>query len=402
MLDCDSLQTSDVTEILLGCKSMRLGWDLKWHREPVSPSAPEYNNKLLRHTFAQWRSSWFKAKHCTCVIINTDFSYHLLKVLLNSCVYVEENDKNGGNTLALWSSEIEDVCQEWCGRHGGFFLLPARSAAALTKYILLHAVCIQLGHTTLSKHCSLNFDPLALIHLLRIVGQNRRKSVLADWSRTSWYIYFWHSAFRILCIGTLNLFSGVLNSPIVCTLERTTCFRDACIEEEPLGGVGAPRWLWNVLHRALVSFSNVTSSSTGWHQARCPTPLKKTLILAVVALVLWSVLSSLLYIWIAVCPLTLTPPPPPHKQAYGNWGLQNRFQIVVEVVEQSYEPQHVCRAASLLLVHYAWTGSRSFSSVPKLFLSLGVSVLSVSGAGFHQCLLSGIAALSRLEALRLN
>lgn len=108
-----------------------------------------------------------------------------------------------------------------------FFLLLVRTPTALTKYILLHAVCIQLGYITLSyyfgfcccadlPHCTVNASICALsaVETLwsifvcqRIVGQNNQKSMLAfilqnatGCSRISWY--FWHTAFDILCIGT--------------------------------------------------------------------------------------------------------------------------------------------------------------------------------------------------------
>lgn len=42
-----------------------------------------------------------------------------------------------------------------------FFYLSLHTAAALTKSIVLHAACVQLGHATLSLGCALNFDPLA-------------------------------------------------------------------------------------------------------------------------------------------------------------------------------------------------------------------------------------------------
>ncbi len=44
--------------------------------------------------------------------------------------------------------------------HHMFFLLTVCAAAALTKYVLLHAACIKVGHMTLSLHCALKLDPL--------------------------------------------------------------------------------------------------------------------------------------------------------------------------------------------------------------------------------------------------
>ena len=53
-----------------------------------------------------------------------------------------------------------------CVQNGIFFLFTTvHTAAALQYYILLHAGCIHLGHTTSSSNCALNFDPPAHICL---------------------------------------------------------------------------------------------------------------------------------------------------------------------------------------------------------------------------------------------
>ena len=129
-----------------------------------------------------------------------------------------------------------------------FFLLVVRTAATLTKYVPLHTVWIQLGHTTgdVTDQHTCSATP-QLPRLSRcdlspaeqtIVWLNRPKSILPCMLRnatrcctTAWY-------FRILLfpyylLGHNKYFSGALNSMVLWVLE----YRESGIHELEREGI---------------------------------------------------------------------------------------------------------------------------------------------------------------------
>ena len=92
-----------------------------------------------------------------------------------------------------------------------FFIHTVHTAATLTKYALLHTVCIQFGHTTVdvTKEDSGAGQPKS--NLACILGN------VTGCSTTSWY--FWHTAFfHYMYWG--KYFSVILNSMVVWGVEQ--------------------------------------------------------------------------------------------------------------------------------------------------------------------------------------
>lgn len=123
-------------------------------------------------------------------------SQRFLQIAPSKCRHEKVASSSSQCTLNRYARKRLKMCSE---SHTFSFCF---TAAALTNYILLHAVWIQLGHTTSSQQCIWNFDPLAPITVAALAWNfvDRKGSTFLLGCFSTWFHHSLWCQWAVICL----------------------------------------------------------------------------------------------------------------------------------------------------------------------------------------------------------